>query len=212
MVSLTTIGSIWPDIVNIILLTVSLVLMYQGIEISHPIYGSLFCNLASALMTSVAEIFLLALVTEIRATTIIKACSSLYLLFHCSSWGVVSILRYAYIVHPDWLHGKFPEPRVLLITSLVSIYLSFMVCGTAMVGVSVYCGWPYIEAYDMDIGRKLACLLTCLMSYLLLLGVSCYFYCRLLRRKGAIGQNSVMDISVIEAGNQSQHVSYFCLD
>ena len=212
MVSIMNIGFIWPDVVNIILLIVSLILMYKGIEILHPIYGCLFCNLGSALLASVAEIFLLVLVTEFRATTIIKACSIFSILFHCSSWGIISILRYTYIVHPDWLHDKFPDPRVLLITSLVSIYLSFMVCGTAMVGVSVYCGWPYIEAYDMDIGRKLACLLTCLMSYLLLLGVSCYFYCRLLRRKGAIGQNSVMDISVIEAGNRSQHVSYFCLD
>ena len=216
MVSLTTIGSIWPDIVNIILLTVSLVLMYQGIEISHPIYGSLFCNLGSALLTSVAEIFLLVLVTEIRATTIIKACSSLYLLFHCSSWGVISILRYAYIVHPDWLHGKFPEPRVLLITSLVSIYSSFMLCSSAIFGVIVYCGWPYVEAYDMDIRRKLACLLTNLLSYLLLLGVSCYFYYRLLRRRGTMGQNSVMDIALIsitmEAENRPQNVSYFSLD
>ena len=86
-----------------------------------------------------------------------------------------------------------------------------MVCGTAIVGVIVYCGWPYIEAYEMDISRKLACILNSLTSYLLLLGVSCYFYHWLLRRKGAIGQNRVMDISVIEAGNQSLNVSYFSL-
>ena len=212
MVSIMNIGFIWPDVVNIILLIVSLILMYKGIEILHPIYGCLFCNVGSALLASVAEILLLVLVTEFRASTIIKACHSWSILFHCSAWGIISLLRYAYIVHPDWLHDKFPDPRALLITSLVSIYSFFMVCGSAINGVFVYCGWPYIEAFDMDIHRKLVCVSTLLMSYLLLLGVSCYFYYRLLRRKGALGQNSVMDISVIEAGNQSQHVSYFSLD
>ena len=211
MVSIANIGFILPDVMNIILLIVSLVLMYKGIEILHPIYGCLFCNLGSALLTSVTEIFLLVLVTEFRTTTIIKACCTFYILFHCSTWAIISILRYAYIVHPDWLHDKFLDHRVLLITSLVLIYSSFMMCGTAIVGVIVYCGWPYIEAYEMDISRKLACILTSLTSYLLLLGVSCYSYHRLLRRKGAIGQNRVMDISVIEAGNQSLNVSYFSL-
>ena len=41
------------DSFNVVLLVVGLNLMYRGIEISHPVFGVLFCNLFVALSTSI---------------------------------------------------------------------------------------------------------------------------------------------------------------
>jgi hypothetical protein len=45
-----------PEYVNIILLSLAIYGMYQGIEIKHPLFTILFVTLIEAFLTSVTEI------------------------------------------------------------------------------------------------------------------------------------------------------------
>ncbi len=65
------------------------------------------------------------------------------LLFHCTDWCLVSILRYAYILHEDWLHDRWPDPKKLRSFSLISLFSVFS--GLCLVDFSgfVVIGWSY---------------------------------------------------------------------
>ncbi len=49
------------------------------------------------------------------------------LLHHHSSWMVLSGLRYAYIVKPDWLHSTWPDVRRLNIISMSIVYFTLII-------------------------------------------------------------------------------------
>jgi hypothetical protein len=40
--------------------------------------------------------------------------SAFCFLFHLCSWEVVSVLRYLFIIHEDWIDSKFPGDAVTL--------------------------------------------------------------------------------------------------
>lgn len=50
------------------------------------------------------------------AKGLVNGINTISLLYHCSSWSVLSIVRYVYIVHENWLHQRFPD--VLKVTQI----------------------------------------------------------------------------------------------
>lgn len=91
------------EIPNTGLLTFSVYLFYAGIEIKHPVYGVLFFDLLVTLASSVINVAVFPFVKTVRFNNLVNGNSVVCLLFHCGSWCVVSALRYAFIVHHDWM-------------------------------------------------------------------------------------------------------------
>ena len=179
------------DCFNIGLLLYGMRQMYFGIEISHPVYATLFCNLASVLTASAVEIVALPFLKDIRAETFVKSCASFYAIFHGTTWLVMSVLRYLYIVHSNWVHAKFPNSRSLTVISIGFIYLIYSICLATTLSVLVPNGWPYIEVNEMDPGPRMACVAAVFANYGCILGLSSIFYFLILHQRGAVGKNSV---------------------
>lgn len=174
------------NIINIVLVLVSIHQMYHGIEISHPIYCILFSNLVSALFASLSDIIILTLESGLTTPIIVKASAVFMILFHHWSWCIISFLRYLYIVQRNWLHEKFPEPWKITIIAMVAVYTLFFATALTNVFVLTYNGWPFVEMYDMERPSRIACTLTLFLNYILPMSISCYFYILLLRYRGVV--------------------------
>jgi len=179
------------DCFNIGLLIYGMRQMYFGIEIGHPVYATLFCNLVSVLAASTIEVLVLPFLQDIRAETFVKSCAAFYAIFHGTTWLVMSVLRYLYIVHGSWLHVVFPDSRTLTVLSLGLIYLIYSICLVSTLFVLVPNGWPYIEVAEMGPGPKVACVAAVFANYGCILGLSSIFYYLILHQKGAVGKSSV---------------------
>jgi len=189
------------DIVNIILGLLTIHQMYLGIEISHPVYCILFCNLVSASLASFSEIMILLLMSEIKIAVIVKGCTVFSLLFHHSCWCIVSILCYLYINESDWLHGRFQEPRKLALVSATAVYILYTSGASTNFIALIYYGWPFVEVYDMETHPRIICNVTVIFNFLLSLLISCYYYILLLRCRGVIARNTIADIPKCVAEN-----------
>jgi len=183
-----------PDIINIVLVLLSIRQMYHGIEISHPVYSILFCDLVSASLASISEIMILLLVSELKTATIVKGCTLFSLLFHHCCWCVVSILRYLYIIESDWLHWRFQEHWKLTAVSITAVYLFYTASASANFFVLIYNGWPFIEIFDMETLPRIACTLTAIVNFILPLSISCCYYILLLRCRGILSRNTIADL------------------
>ena len=195
------------DALNIVVLTYGLRQMYLGIEISHPVYATLFCNLMSVLAASIIEMISLPFLNgSIRAETFAKSCAAFYALFHNCSWLVMAILRYLYIVNSHWIHQNFPDPKRLTAISIFAIYGIYILNLSSTIPLLVVNGWPYIELSEMsDVARKV-CGLPVLVNYLSIICLSCIFYILILHQRGGIGKNSV-GIAAAAAAEQGQESS-----
>jgi hypothetical protein len=72
------------EVCNIGYLATGVYLMYRGIEIGHPVYGTLFCNLLVTLTSSVANAFVFPLVSVYPYDGLANGSNLGSLLFHCS--------------------------------------------------------------------------------------------------------------------------------
>jgi hypothetical protein len=78
-------------------------------------------------------------------------------IFHSTCWCVLSIMRYVYIVHKDWLEAKFPENKKLIAFTLGHVWMIFFFILSAVgltfrATVAPY-GWPrksYSESVPED--------------------------------------------------------------
>jgi hypothetical protein len=181
--------------------------MYNGIEISHPIYATLFCNMVITLLSSVIDVFIFPFVTNFKYSTLVNGNSVLCLLFHFCSWFVLSVLRYFYIVYPDQLHQRFPEPKVLSSIAIISDILIFTINCAGMLGTLMYFGWPQIKMYYMPTTHKIISISTILSIYVLLLSLSCCFYILILRKRGKLGINQVAVLNKEEVGGTRESSS-----
>ena len=84
-----------PEVFNIVLLSFGIVQMYNGIEIDHPVYKVLFTNLVVTLASSVACVATFFVNTVWKFSSLLNAINYCGLMFHYSSWCVISILRLA---------------------------------------------------------------------------------------------------------------------
>ena len=60
------ISLLYPEFFNIILLTTVIGQMYNGIEIQHPIYKNVFCNLCVSLISSLISVAAFPLTKTMR--------------------------------------------------------------------------------------------------------------------------------------------------
>jgi hypothetical protein len=115
------------ELLNIILLTTFICVIYFGIEISHPVYAVLFCNLVIALASSLTNVLIFPVLKNINYTNLLNGNSVVCLLFHICSWCILSVLRYLYIIHKSWIEEKFPKPVTFLLWSIFGVFYLFVV-------------------------------------------------------------------------------------
>ena len=64
-------------------------------------------------------------------------------------WLLVLNSRYVYLVHPDWLHSRCPDPRPLKLGSIVAAFGLFLLILTSFLLVMVPFGWPQVHLPSM---------------------------------------------------------------
>ena len=117
--------------------------MYQGIEISHPIYSLLFSNLIVAFVaTSVNLIVLIVFPFNvwIRFSLYGNVFSTH---FHLTSWSIISVLRYFYIEHKEWIESKWPDPKQLRPIALAAVFSSYAAITSVDLGLFAIFATPY---------------------------------------------------------------------
>jgi hypothetical protein len=82
-----------PEFLNIILLTTFIGQMYTGLEIEHPIYKTVFCNLCVTLISSLINTVIFPFIKNLRFSSLMNANNALCIVFHYSIWCILSILR-----------------------------------------------------------------------------------------------------------------------
>ena len=196
-----------PGIINIVFLLIGTCQMYFGIDINHPIYSTLFCNLFITLISSIIDVFIFPFISAVKYIILVNGNNLLCLLFHCCSWSVSSVLRYLYIIHANWLHTKFPEAKLLSSWAILSICLIFSTCSGIFIGTVRYVGWPNKRGSEMTLQERALTMGTFFTLYLLLLGTNCFFYILILRQRGKLGRNRVEDFVGLSNKDGSKHES-----
>jgi len=101
--------------------------MFKGIEISHPLYAIIFCNLITSLLSSLLNSIVFPFISSVRYTSLVNGNNIACLCFHFCCWCILSILRYLYILKKDYLDEKFSEPAKLLHVSIFALFLLFAI-------------------------------------------------------------------------------------
>ena len=165
--------------------------MYNGIEIEHPVFRVLFCNLIVAFLSSAVNVIAYLIQTEIKYSTISNSNNAFCLLFHCCCWLIVSVLRFIYIIHKDWLFKRFPEQKILNRLAVASVFLTYITCLLIVIIICMLCGWPREQVFEMPMPQKAISVGTLLGIYILLVCSSCSFYLLILRKRGSLRNNKV---------------------
>jgi len=182
---------IFLELFNIIMLIAGICLMYLGIEISHPVYGLLFSNLIVTTISSLINVFVFPFVKTIQYNTLVNGNNSACLNFHCCCWCILSVLRYLYIIHKQWLDKTFPKPFSLLLLSILGVLALFLPGTITVSALAIHLEWPAVKLMKMPLEDKLKFVGVMLGNYTLLLSVSCFFYIMILRKRGQFGHNRV---------------------
>jgi hypothetical protein len=176
---------------------------YKGIEIRHPVYAILFCDLIVALASSLTNAVIIPLVPSMYTYTSLANGSNMFcLVFHSCCWCILSIQRYLYITKKTWLEQKFPEPSGLLKVSLLSLIILVTFNVASGLTTVIYCGYPRVKIMDMRLEHKIPCVIVLLCNYVVMVLVSCWCYIEILRQRGKFGQNSV---NIINNDNNNSH-------
>jgi hypothetical protein len=165
--------------------------MYHGIEIEHPIFRVLFCNLIVTFSSSAVNLIAYPIEKEIKYSTIVNSNNAFSLLFHCCCWFIVSLLRFMYIVHKDWLFERFPDQIVLNKLAVASVFVTYLVCLLLVIIVCMLCGWPRLKVFEMPMPQKAFSAGTLFGIYILLIFFSCFFYLLILRKRGRLRNNKI---------------------
>jgi hypothetical protein len=103
------------------------------------------------------------------------------IMYHYTSWCILSILRYTYIKHSDWLHKKFPKTSTVgnLATAAIALacLLEFLLC----LAVFTLTGWPSIKNSEVSKPIFVLRVSTPLGILISLISISCFFYAKILR-------------------------------
>jgi ABC-type transport system involved in multi-copper enzyme maturation permease subunit len=165
--------------------------MYNGVEIEHPVFRVLFCNLIVSFISSAVNIIAYPIEKNIKYSTIINGNNYFCLLFHCCCWLVVSLLRFIYIIHKHWLLTKFPDQKILNRFAVALVFFTYLFCLLIVLSVSMLCGWPRLKSFEMPMPQRAITVGTLLGIYILLVCSSCSFYLLILRKRGRLRNNKV---------------------
>ena len=166
--------------------------IYKGIEIEHPVYAVIFCDLIVTLVSSLINVVVLPFASnDFRFTALANGNSVLCLHFHCCCWVVLSVLRYLYIVKEKWLDEKLLGSRVRLLVAFAALAALFLTNVTSVLGIVVYFGYPEIRVMDLALSQKLTAMAVILANLIGMIMTSCLCYFQILRQKGHLMNNSV---------------------
>jgi hypothetical protein len=112
----------------------------KGIEISHPLYATIFLSLVVSFLVTITNISVFPFVSNERYLLIANALSGLIGLVQCICWCITSIIRYIYIVHEDWIHSKIPNVKMQTAIALMSVLVSFFALLLPAYGFAIYLG------------------------------------------------------------------------
>ena len=101
-----------PEYFNLCFLSCGLYGMYQGIEISHPLYAVLYLNMIVPLITSILDIVVFFFVSTYNYILFSNIMIALASVFHCSSWCVTSALRFVYIIYGNWFNNLIQSQKL----------------------------------------------------------------------------------------------------
>ena len=79
-----------------------------------------------ALLTSLIDLLVLPFIRDVPYELLAAASGTASLTFHCCQWLAVTVLRYLYIVHPDLMDRKFPNPKTLTAVTVCSVFTLFI--------------------------------------------------------------------------------------
>jgi hypothetical protein len=102
---------IGPELINMAFLLLGIYGMYRGIEIQHPLYAILFCNLIVPLISTIINTTVFGFVSLEKYARLSNATNAFSVYFHGACWLLSSMIRYLYIMHNDWLFSKFPDVK-----------------------------------------------------------------------------------------------------
>ena len=195
------------DCFNIVLTIYCIRQMYLGIEIGHPVYATVFCNLITVLAACIVEILVLPFIKNIRIETVVKSGAAFYAMFQGTAMLVISVLRYLYIVHNIWLHKNFQSTKTLVGLSIGLVYIVYIFCLGTLIPVLVHHGWPFIAMTEMDPTPRLICRGTMGANESGILILSSIFYFMILHHSGRIGKSSVGVLTPETNGEEPKSVS-----
>jgi hypothetical protein len=165
----------YPEFLNIILLTTFIGQIYTGLEIEHPIYKTVFCNLCVTLISSLINTVIFPFIKILRLSSLMNANNALCIVFHYSSWCILSILHYLYIIHIDWLHKTFPQTSTIGHLAIVATVLTHALGVAINLTASVLRGWPRKKMLEASTLVIIIRETTHMGTFLLLIGISSYF-------------------------------------
>ena len=168
--------------------------VYQGIEIGHPVYAVIFCDLVVTLASSLINVAVLPFAADADAVWFTAAAngnSGLCLHFHCCCWVVLSVLRYLYIVKEKWMDEKLPGSKTRLLVAFAALAALFIVNVTSVMGTVVYFGYPETRVMDFPFSQKVTAMTVVMTNLMLMIMTSCLCYYQILRQKGHLMNTSV---------------------
>ena len=147
-----------PELVSLPIFAGAILIMYQGVEIEHPVFSVILNNLMFPLFVNLV-IICSAFPSNMKIFLNVSAFGNMVcLLHHHTSWMVLSGLRYAYIVKPEWLHSTWPDVKRLRYLSVATVYISFALIVTLSLSIflilAVPFGWPNIHFYAFPHSAK----------------------------------------------------------
>ena len=183
-----------PDFLSFIFLAVGIYGMNKGIEIDHPVFSLLFSNLIfpfAATFLNLTALFLVNFQSWIRLSLFTNYLS---MLFHTTSWGVISILRYISIEHSGWINNKWPEIKKLKPLALAAQFGSFgfllLINTSAFVALASPYGWPgksFIKHVPENVQKRLVFVAVVIFIFPIL--VSATFYFLIIRARSSCFRN-----------------------
>jgi hypothetical protein len=206
-----------PEIAALPIFAISIYGMNRGVEIGHPVYSLLFANLIFPLATTFIILFASFAININHWKAISSVVNMITMLYHHSSWAILSVLRFWLITKPDWVHSKWPDPTNLRNLALGSVALAFTLVVAAILGYfipsAMAYGWPGIDFFSAvpDSAKAKIVAVTALIFHVPVF-VSCYFYILLLRtvkrstKVGAVDSNmpSNLDDDGIYVGSDNE--------
>ena len=190
-----------PEVVDLFALLTGTYGMFQGTDIDHPIYALLFSNLIFPVICTIFNFAILIWKSFDLWLRVSMMTNYLSTLFHLVSWSVISILRFLYLQHQNWLESKFPDVKKLKILSLLTQFGSYlfllMIDLVCLAIVAVPYGWPK-NAFIIYVPFQLQIRTASFFAFIYFLPVliSAIFYVILLANRSKLFHNKVAEQNV----------------
>jgi hypothetical protein len=168
--------------------------IYQRIEVSHPVFFTLFCNILIPLASTLVNVFFLPWIpNSLGYATLVVWCNVVSFLYHCCSWEMVTVLRYVYILHPHVVDAHFRNHSRVAFLASGAVFLQAFSCVAALYGIGVAYGWRKVKPSEMLARSRTAYFVALASCYAAPIGISCALTLVLLRKRGKFGDDQVKD-------------------